>query len=207
MIETASDLQGVLVVAREEGAQLGTVSGVHVDPDKKAISAVVFRARGFGGKSYFVPTSEIQLVGRDVVLISTEKAAKPAGDGNEIPGKSLKDLQGCWVTTFEGTHVGTLVDIDFSPRDWSFSEITLAEDKHLPIVPGEIKMGDEILVPPAYLDKVLDSSKEKAGVLGRVLGKETVEDMKNTIKRVMKRSGQTSDLDAKSDSDSSSDES
>lgn len=188
MIETASDLRGVLVVAREEGAQLGTVSDVYIDTENKLIAAISFRSRGLTGRVHFVLTGEIQLVGRDVILVVSERSAKPLDGAEPPPGKSLRELQGCWVTTLNGKHLGTLVDLDFSPGDWEVSELTLAEDKHLPVTAGEIKIADEILVPVSYADRVQKSQKDRTGVLGRVLGTETVADVKKTIQRVLKRS-------------------
>lgn len=184
-METASGLRGMPVITREEGAQLGRVAGVYVSTETNTISAITIRPGARAGKGGYVPSAQIQLIGKDVVLVSSESALRASGD---VPGRSLKDLQGSWVTTNGGKHVGTLIDLDFSPKSWEISELSLAEDRHLAVTAQEIKIGDEIIVPPEYVDRVEISEKTRTGILGRLMGEEMVEDVKNTVKRILRRS-------------------
>ena len=186
MRETASDLKGVLIVAREEGAQLGTISGIYVSPERRALSGIGLRSRGLGRKEFFVGVDAIDRVGRDVIFVVSEHAAKPIEEVAD-PGRSLKELQGEWVTTMDGRHLGTLVDVDFSPDSWQFSELTLAEGKHLPVNPAEIRIADEIIVPTAYLERVQDSAADREGLMSRAFGEERMKEMKESIRRALRR--------------------
>ena len=155
MIESAAELRGLSVITREDGALLGSVSGVTVDPVRRAIATLILRARSAPRKELFVPMEEIELIGRDAILIKSQSSAHPI-EGGDLPGKSLRALQGAWVTTLEGKHLGTLIDIDFSARDGRISELELAEGKRIAVDGAEITIGDEILVPATYADRMTD---------------------------------------------------
>ena len=183
-IEHASELRGVLLVAREEGAQLGTVTGINVNPDSKQIAAIRFRPKT-GRKEAFVLMADVQLIGRDVVLVSSEIAVKPIEDDITAPGKNLEELQGAWVTTTEGKHLGTLVDVDFRPRDWLISELDLSDGKSLEVDPTELRIGDEVIVPASYAKRVKEAPKQP-GVMSRIFGADTMEQLKGTLTRALR---------------------
>lgn len=189
-MEHASELRGFLVVARKEGAQLGHLSAIYVDPVQKRIAALTFRKRWLGGGEYFVPIDAVQTLGRDVVLISSENEVTKIGDGKRPPGRSLKDLQGTWVTTANGKHLGTLVDLDFN-TDWNISDLSLADDRELPIELDALQIGDEIIVPAEYADRVRSNSEAKPGFLRQLFGSESVDETKRTLKRALSREATT----------------
>lgn len=172
-------------MAREEGAQLGTVTGINIDVETKAISAIRFRPKTGRGQS-FVSMKDVQLVGRDVVLVSSENSVKSISDELEPPGRDLEDLQGCWVTTMEGKHLGSLVDVDFKPNDWLISELTLSDGKSLEVDPNQVKIHDEILVPADYEQKV-KAAPEQPGVMSRIFGEDTMQRLKGSLQRALRR--------------------
>jgi sporulation protein YlmC with PRC-barrel domain len=183
--ELLSELRGLLVIAREEGANLGVVSGIYFDPEAAKISCLTLGRRK--GKSRVVDATDVISFGRDVVMVSSEVGVKTVEEAGEPRGRSLKDLQGLWVTTHGGERLGTLVDVDVGGEDWSISEIRLADDKRLPVVAGEIVIGrDEILVPKEYAGRVT-ADHEKPGFIGRLFGREAVEDAGSAIRRALKR--------------------
>lgn len=185
-MEHASELRGLLVVASDEGAQLGNLSGIYIDPAKKSIAALTFRTRRLGGDEYFVAIGDVKTVGRDVVLISSEAAAQKISDEEKPPGKSLKELQGAWVTTMDGDHLGALVDLDFSD-DWRISELSLANDGEVQVEANDIKIGDAIIVPVEYAERVRRARESSPGFLRRAFGGESLEDTKQALKRALTR--------------------
>ena len=183
-----SDLRGVIVVAREEGAILGSVTQIFVKPSTRQIAALSFRKR-LGSKESLVERKHVETIGRDVVLITKEGAAKPLVQQDIAELRSLKELQGTWVTTLEGEHLGTLVDLEIERKDWTVVELRLADGKKLRLDDvKDLTLGrDQILVPATYAAKVTKPKKdEQNGFLGRVFGSESVEDVKNTITRTLK---------------------
>ena len=185
MIERASELQGLLVVTREEGALLGSLCDVSVDTQAKRIAAFGHRHHRVGGADAFVPVSRILSLGRDLVLVSTEEAVSKVTKATPLPGKSLKDLRGVWVTAMDGRHLGTLLDVEFSPEDWGITQLYLADDKLLAVDCHQIEIGDEILVPTEYAHLIEDLKEAKPGLLERALGREVVEDTRKILKRAL----------------------
>ncbi|MCA9551967.1 MAG: PRC-barrel domain-containing protein [Myxococcales bacterium] len=187
MTET-SDLRGVLVVAQEEGVQLGTVTGINIDTFERRIAAIRFRPRGINKKEGYVLTRDVRLVGQDVIFVATQKAAKNE-DTETIPGRSLHALQGARVTTIKGKLLGTLVDVDFTREDWKLNQLRLAGDMVIPVVPTEISIEDEIVVPASYEDHMqrLPEATGHNGLLARVFGKENVEHLSQSLKRAWGR--------------------
>ncbi|MCB9655648.1 MAG: PRC-barrel domain-containing protein [Deltaproteobacteria bacterium] len=184
-VENASELRGILIVSREEGAILGAIDSIYIDPDTRALVAVGYRPRKNARRDRFVLTQAIEKVGRDVVLIDSEDSAKAVDEETTVPGRSLKSLQGCWVTTDDGRHLGTLVDVDFSSAHWLISELELADNKRLPVDPNELRIGDEIIVPRAYAERVTARPEAQYGVMGRLLGGDRIDDIRSTIQRVL----------------------
>jgi sporulation protein YlmC with PRC-barrel domain len=186
MIESAAELRGLPVITREDGVLLGSVSGITVDPVRRAIATLTLRTRA-PKKELFVPMEEVELIGRDAILIKAQASARPIEKPTDLPGKSLRALQGAWVTTLEGKHLGTLVDIDFSGRDGQISEIELAEGKRVSVEAAEITIGDEILVPASCVERMADIPRGKYGLLGRLLGTDRIDDLRHTLQRVLGR--------------------
>ncbi len=190
MLESIQELKGILVVDLEQGALLGAVTGMTVDLRTATIDALVYEAKG--GQLYSVPRQEVQKIGRDVVLLKPS-AGEAIDRIEDAPGVSLKELQGCWVTTLEGKHLGTLVDIDFSPADWQVSELELSERKRLPVAAETLKIGDEILVPAGSERTLKDVPRERYGVMGRLFGQERIDDLRHAMGRAFrKKDGQGS---------------
>lgn len=187
MTEHASNLKGFWVVSREEGANLGTLTSIHFDPTEKAVSAFCFRGRRHGTGDYFVPVSEVQLVGRDIILISSMEVRTKIEAKVKPPGMRLNELQGRWVTSMEGKHLGTLVDIDFSQSDWKISQLTFTDKRQLPVNADEIVIGDEILVPVEAASRIIAAKKGAPGFIERTFGEEFVGNTRNALKRAMGR--------------------
>lgn len=183
-----SDVRGVLVVARAEGAILGSVSHIFIEPRTSTISALSFKKR-LGGKESIVEQQHVEIIGRDVVLISREGAARPLSPETRAGMRSLKELQGTWVSTVDGQQLGTLVDLDVDETTWTVTELRLADGKLLPIADtAHLTIGpDQIMVPSDHAAKVVHPDKNGAhGFLGRVFGGESIDELKQTISRTVR---------------------
>lgn len=187
MTEQASMLRGFLVVAVEEGAQLGTVSAIQVDPSRRGIVGFVYRTRWLGSEEQFVPIENVRTVGRDVLLVDREASVVAPARESPIPGRSVMDLQGVRVTADDGAHLGTLVDLEFSEGDWRISALTLADEKRLSIEPDAVNLGDDVIVPAAAKANVESTAEEKPGFLSRIFGKESVDETKAALRRALGR--------------------
>lgn len=188
MMESIEELRGVWVVDGEHGVVVGRVFGMTVDPSSGQIAALVYKARK-GKQKYAVPREFIDKVGRDIVLIKSDCGEK-IDKIEDAPGVSLRELQGSWVTTLEGKHLGTLVDIDFSPSDWRVSELELAPDKRLPVEAEAVRFSDVILVPGAYEDRIKPLPKERYGFLGRLFGRDRIDDLRHAMGKTLKERDQ-----------------
>jgi hypothetical protein len=126
-----------------------------------------------------------------VALISTENVVHEITDDEQPPGRSLKDLQGAWVTSMNGHHLGTLVDFDFG-EDCRITNVILADDRELPVNADEIHIGDDLLVPVAYADRVKESPQPTdRGFLRKIFGGESIESTKRTIRRATRPKAST----------------
>lgn len=170
MLDRASNLRGIAVVSGDEGAQLGTLSALYVDTDKNRIAAIGYRTRRIGGDELYVLAADIQTLGRDVVLVSGERVARRITGATKAPGRNLKALQGSWVTTMDGHHLGTVMDLHFKPDDWSITTLVLGDETELPVDASEIKIGDEILVPASYAERLGKAGAPKHGFMRRLFG-------------------------------------
>jgi uncharacterized protein YrrD len=81
-----SETIGYSVIAHKEGAQLGDVVHVFFDPDSKNISGMTFRSKTFGKESWF-GVEEIELFGKDVILLKGEASVTPGSEKRRDKGQ------------------------------------------------------------------------------------------------------------------------
>jgi sporulation protein YlmC with PRC-barrel domain len=185
--EPISQLEGILIVAKEEGAQLGKVSGIFMDPALRKLAAVTFRPHSIG-PMHFVPVEEIAWIGHDVLFLSRKGASHPYSGSDHPNWRPLKDIQGLWVTTQDGTHLGVVLDVEIDPKAWTIAELSLADGHFLPVKPEEIVIGlDEVIVPSSYRAHLKGAKAEAKGLLARVVGRETIEELGGVLRRALKR--------------------
>ena len=184
--EHVTNIMGFLVVAHEEGLQLGNVHRIFIDPEVGRIASLTFRP-GTLAKLDFVNAENIERIGQDVVLITGKKAVRDFTDKTTPPGRDLKELLGTWVTTLDGEHLGTLVDLDVSPDTWEITDLWLSDGGRLKVQVADLKIGkDEILVPVEYAKKVVRETTPRSGVLSRMLGSTTIDDLAASIRRALR---------------------
>ena len=197
--ENVSELRGALVVAYEEGVQLGKVYDIYIEKQANQIMGISFKGGLLGlEKESFVSFENIRKLGKDVVIISSEEKVKPLP--KELEKSGLKSMKGFKITTHDGAHIGELVDLSLIEDDYKITDLILDEGKMLEIEVGDITIGsDVIMVPAEYAARIKDIEEEKIGLRARIPDKEilkekvketvkgTVEKVDDTIKRVLKK--------------------
>lgn len=182
-MENLSSIRGFIIVSYEEGKRLGVISAIYINPDSKEIEAFQYKNQYFvPGDSFFVKKPDVQVIGQDLVIVNSEKSVIKVSESEKPAGISLKELQGANVSTDNGQILGAVLDFDFDPLNWKISKIALADDKELEVNPDEVKLGDVVIVPEHYKDKVKEEAK-KPGYLQKVWGNETFDEIKGTINK------------------------
>ncbi len=163
-------LQKASVIAFEEGLRLGKALDFYIDKPAKRLQGISFEIGLWGtGKESFVDMAEILKIGRDVVIVSRQSAVKPLN--REVAEDSLRKLRGFKVATDQGAYVGALVDLNVHPEDGIITEIYLSGNRVLEVDIHEIALGpDVIILPEAYITRIKQLDREKAGLLMRMLG-------------------------------------
>jgi sporulation protein YlmC with PRC-barrel domain len=165
-----SETIGYSVIAHREGAQLGDVAHVFLDPENKNISGMTLKSKVFGKESWF-GVEEIETIGTDVILLKGEASLTPLAKAGVTKGKSLKDIRGTRVVTADGKLLGTLDDFEVQGDDWSISELYLDKNRRLPVASAEIKIGeDQIIVPAEYSERVVEEPEDNSGFFHKIFG-------------------------------------
>jgi sporulation protein YlmC with PRC-barrel domain len=161
---------GYAVVAHKEGALLGEVVHVFFDPDSRTISGMTVRSKAFGNESWF-GVEEIEILGRDVILLTGEASLTPVKKGGVIRGKSLQEMRSMRVVTQDGKLLGRLDDLEVQGKQLAISELYLYKNLRLLVDHAEIRIGpDQIMVPSVYSDRVVARQKDSPGGLRRIFG-------------------------------------
>ncbi len=168
MTSQASDTLGCSVIAHKEGSRLGGVVHVFFDPTSQQISGMTLKSKTFGKESWF-SVEEIEVLGKDIILLKGEASITPVTDSGAVKGKSLKEMKGMRVVTDGGELLGTLDDLEIRGNDWTISELCLNDNRRLPVDSAAIKLGsDEVIVPAGYSERLLKVPKSGPGFLHRI---------------------------------------
>lgn len=150
----ASRTVGRSVIARKEGAQIGDVAQIFFDPDSRSISGMTSKTRVFAPERWF-GVDDIELIGKDVVLLGSETSLTPINHKGIPRGKSFKDLRGMWVVTVDGARLGRLVDLKIHQQGWVIEQLVLDHNRVLDVDSADIRIvKGKILVPADYSDRV-----------------------------------------------------
>jgi sporulation protein YlmC with PRC-barrel domain len=191
LTEKVSDIQGILVVAYEEGLQLGKVSNIYFEKESNKFMGISFKSGLLSiERDSFVSFGNIQKLGKDVVIISDKSAA------TQLPEKfeelSLTTLRGFRVITHDGTYIGQLSDFNVDVESGTISEIILGENKKLAIAPDSVTIGkDVILVPIDATEQLKEINDEKEGILSRMFDATWSDPLKGKVKGTVEKVGET----------------
>ncbi|SHI64702.1 PRC-barrel domain-containing protein [Desulfofundulus thermosubterraneus] len=99
---------GMPVISLQEGQQIGVVRGLVVDPEKKAVAALIIEQKGWFKEQKYVPFNRVHSVGENVITVDRSTNAER---GAKLPDivKLVKDrigIIGARIVTESGTLLG-----------------------------------------------------------------------------------------------------
>jgi len=169
----AYGLKGLVVASLREGKLLGRVSKVFIHKQNAGVSGLLIRDQSWSLEYQYISVTEIQSLGEDIIFVDSKDSLKKPKDTKSKSEISTKDLQGQWVTTLSGKHLGQFEDAIFLTSNWKVTELTMSENKRLTVDQGDITFGfDEILVPNEYISKVQHSKVKKPSIFSRIFHEE-----------------------------------
>jgi uncharacterized protein YrrD len=170
------NMNGVMVVSRDEGAYLGTVSSLFIDPDTRRLASIGFRRHRWTTEQ-IVDAAQLVSIGKDVVFLTAEAAVRTPTD-EDREKRSLHEMKGLWVTTAGGDHVGVLEDVELESGDWHISELHLRDGRVLELggIEDAVIGHDEILLSSAVKQAMPRGTRPKRGFLGRLFGRAAAEE-------------------------------
>lgn len=174
--ENLTRLQGVPVVAFEEGLRLGKVHDIFIDKSAKRVQGISFMAGLWDRENEsYVDLTDILKIGKDVIIVSRKTVATPLSD--TLAGSSLRHLRGFKITTHDGACLGEVADLNVNRENGAITEIILTDRRMLEVDVGEIVLGpDVIVVPAAYAERITRLAPERMGLLERMVGPAAVTD-------------------------------
>jgi sporulation protein YlmC with PRC-barrel domain len=171
LTQHAKEIRGKHVVALQEGRDMGWISKVFFDPEKKRIAGLAIRESHLKSEEKWVQVNSIEQIGEDFVFIKRSRdcqAIKPTG-------RSLKDLTGLEVTTMDGKILGSLEDVEVD-QDWSITDLDLSGKKTLALDPDSDVFGrDAVLVRVGSADGLRENKgSARHGLLARLFAGESI---------------------------------
>lgn len=106
-------LKGVAVVALDDGARLGRVSGTLFDRATLQLRALQVKSDGHG---FIVPFQQVRAIGADAVMVGSSHESQAASSAGEyaqlIDYDAIKKLK---VVDSTGTYAGTIHNLEVDP--------------------------------------------------------------------------------------------
>ncbi len=99
---------GMPVISLQEGQQIGVVRGLVVDPEKKAVAALIIEQKGWFKEQKYIPFNRVHSVGENAITVDRSSNAER---GAKLPDivKLVKDrtgITGTRIVTENGTFLG-----------------------------------------------------------------------------------------------------
>lgn len=154
----------VQVVCRSDGARLGPLAEVRIDPTTATVTTVSFHERI---RDSFVALPEIEVLG-DIVLVPDREGVRSATPG--LPGHPLREYAGRLVRTIQGTRIGRVADFGFDPRTKRIQRLFFSDGTALDVDAKDLVIQAETIVLPGdSLKSVRVRRPEESGLLARSL--------------------------------------
>lgn len=148
----SKDLKGKKVVSIKEGAQLGQVDDVLVDPEALRVAALHVTGKG---EEVLVPFDQVQSAGSDVVTVPSSVAAqRPRVQDEAEPLMSLGAVTKLKVVDEEGTFLGVVQGLEVDPQSGAILELQtqkatalgLGRESHTVAASEVTSVGEEMIV-------------------------------------------------------------
>jgi len=125
MTDTFRALVGRKLVSRASAANLGNVSHLLIDADRRFVAAVI---TGKGKKARLVDWSNLSAVGPDAVMVSDDAALRePANEREHAAVDGELELLGKRALTEHGNQLGTVADVVFDPNTGALEHLRVGE--------------------------------------------------------------------------------
>jgi sporulation protein YlmC with PRC-barrel domain len=189
--ESLTHLRDFIVVARQEGLRLGSVSEAFIHADSRKLATLAIKS-GLADAERFVAFADIELIGEDVVLVSSVSATREDLGTPEQAGRAFRDLRGMPIATAGGRALGKLADIDVNNEDGVITDLFLTDGNAIAVSANDVTLGrDQIILPAGYEGRVSEPSEDRRSFLSKLLSKDTVDEVATSLKRAFKPNGTT----------------
>lgn len=160
--ERSLGLLGVLAVAYQEGARLGKVSDIFVDRKGCRVTGLAISTGlpGFDSTS-FVDFKHVRILGKDVVIVSDQKAVTPLAEG--VSKTSLKLLRNVRIATRDGVYIGRLQDVSVDVSTGNITQLMLSDRDYVDIAVRATAIGADIIVLPSDVKTKTKKAKQDEG--------------------------------------------
>lgn len=154
--ENFSDqVNGKPVVSLHTGEKIGSVSDVLIDPETLRVAALVISKGGlFNRETMKIPATEVQLWGKDVILVRQLSSQGEEGIQVQDHWVQLSDqIRGRYVVSKDGRRVGKIEDVTIDQGGrligYNLSQVfidgPLSRKKHIP-AEATYSLGKDILI-------------------------------------------------------------
>jgi uncharacterized protein YrrD len=132
------EVKGLAVISLAEGAQIGKVDEVVVDPDRKVVCWLRLHSGGLLGDRTWVPVEAVYGVGTDAVTIRAQEAVRAQNEAPEADAiiQSRRVVIGSPAVTETGQRLGVVRDYEFAPDNFRLTYL------HIP--PGMDILGQHV---------------------------------------------------------------
>ena len=125
MSESFRNSAGRKVISRANATELGAVTHLLVDAQRRQVVAVVI---GRGKRARLVEWAQLSGFGPDAVMVGDEAALRPPVDDRERAGAEGRlELVGKRVLTEHGNELGTLDDVTFDPDTGALHDLLIGD--------------------------------------------------------------------------------
>lgn len=175
MLLKATDIIGKKVLSVLEGKEFAEVDDIVYDPQENKVKALLIDPGGWFSDAKVVLFEDVQSMGKDDILVESEKVVKKASDvSKKISGitNDNKHLTHTKIITEDGTKLGRVTDILFDPKTGKVEEFEVSKGGLLDFASGKkrvhvsdiITVGTDATIVKGYAK--LEVEKQKGGVVG-----------------------------------------
>ncbi|MBE3588449.1 MAG: PRC-barrel domain-containing protein [Thermoanaerobacteraceae bacterium] len=161
---------GMPVISLQEGQQIGTVRGLVVDPEKKAVAALIIEQKGWFKEQKYIPFARVHSVGENVITVDRSSNAERAVKLPDIVRlvKERVGITGARIVTENGALLGQV------------------DEYYVDLVAGDI-VGLEF--SGGFLDSVMQGRAFLDTTHVRTIGKEVIVAADEALSNVVKMEG------------------
>ncbi len=180
------DIKGMWVATYAEGAMVGTVNSIYLDPERKAVTGFMVRTgTPLAGEDQWIAIQEIRKVGVDLIFLQSEGSVNQGA----VQGRKHTDFMGMAVTAKNGRALGNLTDIEVDWATLAIAGLGVANNQQVMIDPAETVFGaDLILIQAGAETEPQGSPKAKESFMRTILGSDFIRQTSEAVKRVLRGS-------------------